>query len=258
MLLAAILPPAAFAPTGLPTAFDLRSVNGSNILGPVRNHHLPIGSSCASCWSVNTATVLAGRINLARARSGQPDISLQLSAQYLLNCVPGQERCGYPGSAGAALEHVVKHGMPSESCAPWQNAKLPCDALHLCAARLHNQTFVAVPHPTLYRPSSVQKTAAGDVAGMQRAVLDGPIACGVHAEGLLDYERGVLIDPPSSGTKDDHSIAVVGWGEEGGVPYWIVQNNWGTEWGEGGFVRLKRGANLLGIEGGCHAPVVGL
>ena len=67
MLLAAILPPAAFAPTGLPTAFDLRSVNGSNILGPVRNHHLPIGSSCASCWSVNTATVLAGRINLARA-----------------------------------------------------------------------------------------------------------------------------------------------------------------------------------------------
>ena len=54
--------------------------------------------------------------------------------------------------------------------------------------------------PHLGAEALLNSTAAADFAAMQRAVLDGPIACGVHAEGLLDYERGVLIDPPSSGT----------------------------------------------------------
>jgi cathepsin B len=57
-------------------------------------------------------------------------------------------------------------------------------------------------------------------------------------------------------TSDDHSVAIVGWGDEAGTPYWIVQNNWGTRWGEEGFVRILRGSNLLGIEQGCHFPVM--
>lgn len=269
-----------------PRSFDLRSVNGSrNFLGPVRNHHLPLGSSCASCWAVNTATVLAARVNLARARSGLPDLALELSAQYLLNCVPGQARCGYPGSAGAAMAHVLRHGVPSESCAPWQNAKLPCDALHLCAGRHPNGTFFAVQNPSLHHLSSVTTTAAGDVQAMQAAVLDGPIACGIHAEGILSYRGGVLVDDGRGKKTDDHSVAVVGWGEEHNVEYWLVQNNCdaprepmnpspalppprpsrvpcgrcdpgGTEWGEGGFLRMQRGVDLLGIEGGCHVPRV--
>ena len=57
------------------------------------------------------------------------------------------------------------------------------------------------------------------------------------------------------------SVAVVGWGVLGpptsGTPYWVVQNNWGSEWGEGGFLRLRRGDNLFGLEGGsCHVPTV--
>ena len=32
----------------------------------------------------------------------------------------------------------------------------------------------------------------------------------------------------------------------------------GTRWGEGGFVRVLRGANLLGLEEHCHFPTVAL
>ncbi len=59
-------------------------------------------------------------------------------------------------------------------------------------------------------------------------------------------------------TSDDHSVAIVGWGDEAGTPYWTVQNNWGTRWGEEGFARVLRGSNLLGLEERCHFPTVQL
>jgi cathepsin B len=31
-----------------------------------------------------------------------------------------------------------------------------------------------------------------------------------------------------------HAIRILGWGKEGGVPYWLVANSWNTDWGDKG------------------------
>ena len=54
----------------------------------------------------------------------------------------------------------------------------------------------------------------------------------------------------STGTGDDaddegaHAVIMVGWGEETigteQVKYWILQNSWGQDWGDNGYVKMFR------------------
>jgi hypothetical protein len=57
-----------------------------------------------------------------------------------------------------------------------------------------------------------------------------------------------LFDYGMSWAKVEHSITLVGYGEENGVKYWIGMNTWGTDWGEKGFFRILRGENDAMIE----------
>ncbi|KAF7457518.1 cathepsin CPC2 [Cryptosporidium felis] len=97
---------------------------------------------------------------------------------------------------------------------------------------------------------------------------EGPVA--VSLEPTLEfsiYDSGIFkgfYDPisrqyPWSGIpwyKVDHAMVITGWGWETinneRIPYWIVQNSWGRQWGEQGFCRIIRGVNELSIE---HAAV---
>jgi len=76
----------------------------------------------------------------------------------------------------------------------------------------------------------------------------GPIACGIDAGPILNYEGGV-VDEQGSGV--DHIVSVVGWGTENGKEYWIVRNSWGEYWGEMGYVRVAKGNNALYLESNC-------
>jgi len=85
---------------------------------------------------------------------------------------------------------------------------------------------------------------------MQKEIFNrGPIACGIDANSLRDYETGIV---KGFSILQDHVISVVGWGtdsEEG--LYWIVRNSWGEYWGENGYVRVKAGWRSLAIEESC-------
>ncbi|KAL7572905.1 hypothetical protein ACA910_004549 [Epithemia clementina (nom. ined.)] len=70
----------------------------------------------------------------------------------------------------------------------------------------------------------------------------GPIAVGINgaAPSFLSYQGGIYDDFNCSTTIANHALLIVGYGQEEVVKYWIARNSWGTEWGENGFVRIRR------------------
>jgi len=73
-----------------------------------------------------------------------------------------------------------------------------------------------------------------------------------HDHGLIRNSGKIskvsLLNRNLDWQKVEHSILLVGWGEERGVKYWIGMNTWGTQFGEDGFFRILRGENECNIE----------
>jgi len=53
------------------------------------------------------------------------------------------------------------------------------------------------------------------------------------------------------GTEIDHGVLLVGYGTtEEGTDYFLVQNSWGTSWGDNGYIKLgiEEGRGVCGIQ----------
>jgi cathepsin C len=59
--------------------------------------------------------------------------------------------------------------------------------------------------------------------------------------------------------KVDHAVVLLGWGEEKinneTIKYWILQNSWGSSWGENGYMKIIRGSDHMGIESKCESAL---
>ncbi|KAK5896712.1 hypothetical protein CesoFtcFv8_009844 [Champsocephalus esox] len=92
---------------------------------------------------------------------------------------------------------------------------------------------------------------AHDFSGQEEAMMGqlverGPLAVVVDAVSWQDYLGGVIQHHCSS-QHSNHAVLLVGYNTMGDVPYWIVQNSWGTAWGNEGYVYIKIGGNVCGI-----------
>jgi cathepsin B len=66
-------------------------------------------------------------------------------------------------------------------------------------------------------------------------------------DDFTNYKDGVY-QSHSDEPGETHTVEIIGWGEDDGVPYWLVQNSFGPAWGIGGFFKILRGSDHLGIE----------
>ena len=86
---------------------------------------------------------------------------------------------------------------------------------------------------------------------MYEILSQGPVQAvmKVHTDLFL-YRSGVysLTNLARGRLAGYHAVTIVGWGQEGALPYWTVHNSWGEGWGEAGTFRVLRGSNECGIE----------
>jgi Papain family cysteine protease len=70
-------------------------------------------------------------------------------------------------------------------------------------------------------------------------------------DNIAAYSGGVYAGCTPKDDMPNHAVAVVGYGSAvvngQSVDYWLVKNSWGDSWGEGGYLRIKRGVQMCGI-----------
>lgn len=71
------------------------------------------------------------------------------------------------------------------------------------------------------------------------------------------FSKGIFLDPSCRTDKHNHAVNLVGYGTDTtDGPYWILRNQWGTGWGQKGYMKMARGANQCGVANNVDFPVV--
>eukprot|EP00756_Hemistasia_phaeocysticola_P038221 Hpha_TRINITY_DN16745_c1_g1::TRINITY_DN16745_c1_g1_i1::g.77595::m.77595/K01363/CTSB; cathepsin B len=239
-------------------------------------------ANCGSCWAFGSTEAMTDRICLASNGTKQ----VHLSAQDMTSCNKlGNMGCsgGVPSSAYTYWKSngVVSGGNYGDKSGCWSYQLAPC-AHHTNSSSYPDcQGDASAPSCAKKCTDNTKLTWSGDkhhgaggysVCGQgsngacadamaQEIFQNGPITAQffVH-QSFTSYTSGVyqkksLSDPMLGG----HAIKIIGFGNENGVPYWLVANSWNKDWGMGGFFKIKRGSNECQIENALinGGPVAG-
>ncbi|XP_073506899.1 cathepsin L-like proteinase [Phyllobates terribilis] len=207
----------------IPEAVDWRD---SNCVGPVTNQ----GSYCGSCWAFATVGVVESHYCMKTREL------IKMSEQQLVDCDGVNDGCcgGLPTDA---LEHISQKGLMKAKDYEYSEKKFIC---------LYKPKKSIMVNVTKYYILPNENNMASSVA------INGPITVLIDAsEDLMGYTEGIFDGECTEET--NHAVIVVGYGTEydedndENVDYWIVKNSWGEEWGENGYIKMKRNINQCGI-----------
>ncbi|CAH8469919.1 unnamed protein product [Schistosoma turkestanicum] len=88
---------------------------------------------------------------------------------------------------------------------------------------------------------------------------EGPYVISMNIdEKFLHYKSGIYQSDTCTHYNLNQSMLLVGYGyDNDGIDYWILQNNWGKNWGEQGYVKvLRNNWNMCGIASMAFRPIL--
>ncbi|CAF0851943.1 unnamed protein product [Didymodactylos carnosus] len=179
---------------------------------------------CGACWAFSAV----GSIESAYAiKTGK---LVSLSEQQLIDCSGEQGNMGCNGGLmDQAFEYVIAAGgIESEDAYPYEAAGNIC---------VFNTSEVIV------KVCGFIDIASEDETALQQAVATiGPMSVAIDAShsSFQLYKRGIYNEPACSQTQLDHGVLAIGYGKESGKDYWLVQNSWGSDWGDHGYIKMTR------------------
>nr|CAA26255.1 cysteine proteinase I precursor [Dictyostelium discoideum] len=226
----------------IPTAFDWRT---RGAVTPVKNQ-----GQCGSCWSFSTTGNVEGQHFISQNKL------VSLSEQNLVDCdhecmeYEGEEACDEGCNGGLqpnAYNYIIKNGgIQTESSYPYTaetGTQCNFNSANI-GAKISNFTMI---------PKN-ETVMAGYI------VSTGPLAIAADAVEWQFYIGGVF-DIPCNPNSLDHGILIVGYSAKNTIfrknmPYWIVKNSWGADWGEQGYIYLRRGKNTCGVSNFVSTSII--
>lgn len=180
---------------------------------------------CGSCWSFSSTGAIEGIWSISKGEL------LNLSEQELVDCAKGI-KYGSHGCNGGQMDGGFKYVMDNGQCTnndyPYVSGETKED----------NNCMSCQPRAFISKCYDVE---SNNQLALKEAVSNQPVSIAIDAETMYfqHYKSGIL-DSSKCGTKLDHGVLIVGYGEENGIKYWLVKNSWSTLWGDEGYVKIAR------------------
>lgn len=206
----------------IPKALDWRE---KGAVTAVKNQAL-----CGSCWAFSTTGAIEGANAIATGEL------VTLSEQQLVDCDRLVDNGCHGGLMSNAYRYIIDNGgIDTEDDYPYKAVEQTCNEQREGRHVVTIDSWVDLPQ--------------GDESALLKAAALGPVAVAIEADqrAFQLYGGGVFDEP--CGTQLNHGVLVVGYGDEDGVPYYIVKNSWGGAWGDQGYIRVRRNVGDSGICG---------
>ncbi|XP_069824347.1 cathepsin W-like isoform X2 [Dendropsophus ebraccatus] len=182
--------------------------------------------SCGSCW----AFAVVGNIEAQWGIHGFPK---NLSVQQIIDCGPCEDGCrgGYPWDAYITV--LKQEGLTSEQQYKYTGTVGECRKGLPTEAWIHD-----------FQMLSKNETEMTSYVGNK-----GTITVTINNAILQHYKKGIIhsLQKACDPNNVNHVVLIVGYVQEKKIPYWILKNSYGTNWGEKGYFKIFRGKNICGI-----------
>ena len=198
-----------------------------NCIGPVRDQ-----GNCGSCWAHSAVNTFSTSLCIQKKQKA----FLQLSIQDLVSCDKYDNGCN-----GGSLENPFKYymtqkGITTDSCLPYVSGP---GNVPKCPTQCKDKN----EKMTRYKCLAKSTVDLGEDIEKKKTWLrnQGPLDVGFDVyEDFLYYQSGIYQHSQGKSI-GGHAVTLVGYGSLSGVNYWILKNSWSSNWGEGGYFRIKMG-----------------
>ncbi|CAL6097549.1 Cathepsin_B [Hexamita inflata] len=214
--------------TAIPDAFDFRTAF-PKCVGEIRDQQ-----KCGSCWAFSAVGAFSDR----RCTAGLDTERVQYSEEYVVACDTHDKGC-QGGSILYVHMFLKKTGTPTLKCISYKSGDGNTKS---CPTKCDDGSDITLTKTKSYRIIEMNTTL------MMEEIQKGPIQGQFFVYEDFTYYEGGIYQHEYGEMLGGHAIITMGWGEENGVPYWIIRNSWGPEWGEHGYFRIIRGTNECIIE----------
>jgi len=195
-----------------------------------RSDDLPVHNqgNCGSCWAFASASMIENR--LYHAGYG----FVPVAQQEMVDCVDECWGCS-GGWSFYATDYVAKNGIASNNDYAYKGYD------QQCAANKYDRVVKAGELKAQYARAKGEEY-------LPSILSTGPVTIAFWVNEDFFYVTGDDIYSPQSKCNmywsiGGHAVTLVGMQDD----HWILQNSWGTTWGDSGYFRMARGENACKI-----------
>ena len=204
---------------------------------PVRDQGL-----CGSCWTFGSVSVVE---TFHAIKKGKLE---HFSEQQLVDCCLTKDSHGCSGGeAEDGIGYFTKYKAMLAKDYPYTALDEKCKYEEKKGEDIGIQTGVL----------AFKVIEPGNTQAMQERLKEGTMYVSVNSGAIAFrfYKKGIITQGCPHETLG-HGVTLIGSGEEDGIKFWRIKNSWGPNWGDRGYLKIKRelGTGIMGVCGiGRHA-----